>query len=114
MRKKFRVSAQFLADRDGGWFCHYCHAPVTPYPPDATIVWVPLGTKLEPGHVNGHELASIDHKIPRNQGGSHDADNLVLCCHRCNCRKNEHRTYAEYYAMTAAMRAAIAALEATS
>jgi 5-methylcytosine-specific restriction endonuclease McrA len=30
---------------------------------------------------------SIDHVIPRAQGGSDEADNLVVCCRSCNSRK---------------------------
>jgi 5-methylcytosine-specific restriction endonuclease McrA len=32
----------------------------------------------------GEPASTIDHVIPRSHGGSHDADNLVAACHRCN------------------------------
>lgn len=33
------------------------------------------------------ELLTIDHVVPRIQGGSDDASNLVVCCKSCNSRK---------------------------
>lgn len=36
-----------------------------------------------------------DHKIPVTRGGRATVDNIVPCCHSCNCRKND-RTVDEY------------------
>jgi 5-methylcytosine-specific restriction endonuclease McrA len=33
------------------------------------------------------ETATIDHLIPKSQGGSDNLDNLVLACHGCNINK---------------------------
>lgn len=114
MSKNYGAKAKILAERDGGWFCHYCYAPVLPYDPSKGIEWLKPGQKPDPNYQNGHDLATVDHKTCREHGGKHNTDNLVLCCHRCNCRKNKHRTYEEYHAMTAPLRASIEALEALS
>jgi len=78
-----------LAQRDGGWVCHYCHAPVSRDPND------------------GERLAHRDHKVPKSQGGGNGLDNLVLACAECNMRKGARYTYEEFYAMTAELRAPI-------
>ena len=52
-----------LAILQGGWFCYYCHEQLDPH------------------------FATIDHVTPKAQGGRNDLDNLVLCCHSCNCHK---------------------------
>ncbi len=31
---------------------------------------------------------SLDHKIPISRGGSHEYNNLVICCRRCNSKKH--------------------------
>lgn len=33
---------------------------------------------------------SIDHFLPRNQGGTNELDNLVPCCRVCNSSKNKY------------------------
>jgi len=35
----------------------------------------------------GDEANSVDHIIPRSQGGTDDLDNLVAACMQCNCSK---------------------------
>lgn len=37
----------------------------------------------------GYGIATIDHKMPQSRGGSDDPSNLVWCCKRCNCSKND-------------------------
>lgn len=39
--------------------------------------------------------ASIEHLLPISRGGTHTWDNVVLCCHSCNTRKN-NKTVAEF------------------
>ena len=39
-----------------------------------------------PGVVNAQDL-SIDHVVPRSQGGDNSWENLVCCCVACNSRK---------------------------
>lgn len=36
----------------------------------------------------GARANSVDHILPRVQGGTHDLENLVACCSRCNSRKS--------------------------
>lgn len=33
--------------------------------------------------------ASLDHLVPRAAGGTNGTANLLLACHRCNCRKSD-------------------------
>ena len=39
------------------------------------------------GDMPGRNHLTVDHVIPRSRGGSHDWDNLVTACTRCNQRK---------------------------
>jgi len=60
-----RLLAQ-IAERDG-WVCHWCGLPVARgLPAD------------DPMH------ASIDHIVPRRDGGTGARDNLRLAHHKCN------------------------------
>lgn len=36
----------------------------------------------------GQEADQVDHVIPRKAGGTHDMDNLVACCAKCNQLKS--------------------------
>jgi 5-methylcytosine-specific restriction endonuclease McrA len=38
---------------------------------------------------------TLDHVVPRSQGGSHDADNLLTACRSCNAEKGV-KSYEEY------------------
>lgn len=64
---------QVLA-RDGTLDCHWCGIPTRKVP-------------------NGHEgplardMATLDHVHPKSRGGSHDIENRVISCYRCNQRK---------------------------
>ena len=83
-----------IANRDGGWVCHYCG-----------IALVPAGTSYEDPEYHdefetedfvtgnmipvwylkpGFQYANVDHKICRSAGGSDDLSNLVLACIVCN------------------------------
>lgn len=35
------------------------------------------------------EIATVDHKIARCNGGTNDLDNLVACCRNCNIEKSK-------------------------
>ena len=41
------------------------------------------------GRVLALNEVTLDHVIPLARGGSHTADNLRVCCLRCNCRKHD-------------------------
>lgn len=48
--------------REGGFRCFFCEEPAT----------------------------TVDHLVPRSQGGTNDDENLVACCRRCNEIKSNH------------------------
>lgn len=58
-----RVSRFMLYKRDGGR-CSYCEKEIS------------------------QKEATIDHVIPKSQGGSTSWENVVLCCKKCNCIKD--------------------------
>jgi len=44
----------------------------------------------KPGHTDRCDLTmTIDHVVPLSKGGSNKLENLVLCCNRCNHKKND-------------------------
>jgi 5-methylcytosine-specific restriction endonuclease McrA len=61
-----------LIERDGGFFCFYCKAPL-----DGSY--------------------HIDHKTPYARGGAHHLDNFALACLQCNQEKHS-KTLEEYRA----------------
>lgn len=67
-----------LAERDGGWWCHYCDTA--------------LSVDLE---AEEWQAATADHVIPRAHGGPDALGNLVLSCRRCN-RQRGHLGYAKF------------------
>lgn len=80
-----------LANRDGAQ-CWYCGIPLARKADmvrcdqsDAYMVPEGMGSPTR------------DHCTPRSRGGSNKKHNLVLACHRCNCRK-ANRTVEEYRA----------------
>ena len=60
-----------LIERDGGFFCFYCKAPL-----DGSY--------------------HIDHKTPYACGGAHHLDNFALACLKCNQEKHS-KTLEEYW-----------------
>jgi 5-methylcytosine-specific restriction endonuclease McrA len=83
----------FIAERDGGWCCHYCG--------QALANW---SAGQRPGcfrnwqghqHTNGLCFPELDHVVPRAHGGSNKVANLVLACDPCNRTKRD-RTYLEF------------------
>lgn len=73
---KYKMSARQLAQRDGDT-CGICCKPV-----DMNL----RRTK------NAKWCASVDHIIPRSQGGSHEPDNLQLAHLYCNQVKSDRVT----------------------
>ncbi|MDE2098005.1 MAG: HNH endonuclease [Patescibacteria group bacterium] len=64
-RRRVRLALlQSLTNKASDWECHYCGLPLT------------------------LETATIDHFIPRAQGGRDDPGNLVVACTDCNEVKN--------------------------
>jgi 5-methylcytosine-specific restriction endonuclease McrA len=55
--------------------CFYCQRPMTG----------PVG----PGVTQPASMMTIDHRVPLARGGSNDADNVVLCCKKCNASKSD-------------------------
>jgi 5-methylcytosine-specific restriction endonuclease McrA len=55
---------QIIAE-DHGWSCHWCGQ----------------GMRMETGYMN---TVTIEHMIPRCQGGTNHRWNLAAACHRCN------------------------------
>lgn len=62
--------SKILAERDGGYFCYYCHVPL-----------------IGKNESDGKTWGTIDHVYPRIHGGSHNVDNMVLSCNYCNAKK---------------------------
>lgn len=79
IRKSFqrRKLRELIFKRDGGHFinsikygvCHYCKS------------------------VLELDDLTLDHVIPKSQGGSDNVDNLVIACAYCNTRKGNKRSY---------------------
>lgn len=75
IRKEKRAA---IYERDG-WECVYCgRGPRDPRRMNQAAV-----------------ILSLDHLIPRSEGGSNDATNLVCACHSCNSSRG-NRNWREY------------------
>ena len=59
--------------------CHYCGCKTR--------------ISILPG--NYPNKATIDHKVPKSNGGTNDIDNLVMACTECN-RKKSSISYEEF------------------
>lgn len=46
-------------------------------------------------HYDQAMATTVDHLIPKSQGGEDTMDNLVACCVRCNARKGAKRLLRE-------------------
>lgn len=76
-----------LAERDGGWQCHYCKAPLVPLGKDSEYCEMYFDGENW-GYIQGEYLfPTVDHIVPKSKGGLTVMDNLVLACGRCNCLK---------------------------
>jgi len=82
-----RSKAEKIAERDGGWKCHYCGVELNQDPSsyqflrgeqdkDFTNLDGPYG-----------RLAVVEHVVPKIKGGTGKLDNLVLACRKCNSHK---------------------------
>lgn len=75
-----------LADKQGGWFCWYCKAPLLDSCSDEDTELDPFGKAVPRGGV-AKLPATEDHVIPRAMNGSNSVGNLVLACMPCNLVK---------------------------
>jgi 5-methylcytosine-specific restriction endonuclease McrA len=67
-----------------GKLCFYCNVEMIP---------------RKPGQTNICDLAmTIDHVVPLSKGGSNKLENLVLCCNKCNRKKNDSFPSAKEFA----------------
>src|SRR5262245_50676297 len=85
MSQVAKHAAQRIAERDGGWYCHYCGQPVANWQAGERHSCSLFRGKHE--HPNGLCIAHKDHVTPRAHGGSNRIDNLVLACWPCNTAK---------------------------
>jgi 5-methylcytosine-specific restriction endonuclease McrA len=73
----YSVAVRVVLWEDAGKMCHYCDRPLAK-----------PGTKMGK---NTH----FDHIVPQAKGGSHDLDNLVVCCKYCN-REKAAKSYEQF------------------
>ncbi len=64
-----------IAERDGGWKCHYCGCDVI------------YGHQPYLSHEECKRKCHVDHVIPRADGGTDELNNLVLACQTCNLKR---------------------------
>lgn len=84
-----------LAERDGGWACHYCGQSLAHFGPQDELVGLvesPFGGWTT---ASGWDFPEADHVVPRAAGGTDALENRVLACPRCNRRKGT-RPYDEF------------------
>ncbi len=89
-----REIASSLAQRGGGYFCHYCNEPVAFFEdiPDVKKSLINASGEAVSFIVDKDpsiKILTVDHKIPKAKGGSDDLDNLLLSCTKCNQRKGK-------------------------
>lgn len=82
-------NAIFLANRDGGWVCHYCKVPVGFAEDIGELKTIGGQAFYQISRDSTVKLFSIDHKTPKSKGGSDDLSNLLLTCRKCNQRKGK-------------------------
>lgn len=100
---KYEPLRRYLVAKEGGYICHYCHAPLIP--PDAPFACLLYyQQKFVQNRFVGYELrpdfrdASIDHKVPICRGGAGlGYDNMVLACRDCNNEKGDGSYHWFYY-----------------
>jgi len=86
-----------LAERDGGWFCHYCGRRLYPMAIDAYELAEFVNYKIfyRFSLLDNELVASADHIVPTSEGGRDDIDNRVLSCQFCNSSKGR-KSYPEF------------------
>ena len=86
--------ARRLAERDGGWFCHYCGIPLIPLG-ELYLYGIPTGDGESYFIPDGIRTCAADHIVAKSRGGRDRLDNLVLACDYCNTKKGsmEYATF---------------------
>ena len=79
MKQLYPRLAQVLSNRDGGYRCAYCGCELIP--PGASIAQTSIILRRK-----GRQ-GSIDHVVPKSEGGDDKLSNLVLACIPCNNAK---------------------------
>jgi 5-methylcytosine-specific restriction endonuclease McrA len=77
-----------IAIRDGGWFCHYCASELIPRKAQQSDDRYYRTVNGERVPKEGLKFASVDHILPRSQGGHSDPHNMVLACRDCNSARS--------------------------
>lgn len=72
--KRLRKARQLWAKQAGKCFYCGCSMHLSRGPKDG---------------ICSDNLATLDHYIPRSQGGSNDLSNLVAACYRCNTLRSD-------------------------
>lgn len=75
-----------IYERDG-WRCVWCQREV--YSPRVK------------NYRDGALLATLDHVVPRTEGGTNDASNLLTCCDECNRNRGNTKPAAWAYELAA-------------
>lgn len=71
-KERFKIKkAKFQKNK----FCHYC----------GIEMWMDFSLKKEMGGIK--QQATLDHIIPRGNGGNDNPNNMVLCCSFCNAAR---------------------------
>lgn len=81
-----------LAQRDGGWRCHYCGIPLLPLDAaapycDQYAAEIDSDTKNAPYVFYYKVFPEVDHKVARCKGGLDELSNLAMSCRQCNGEK---------------------------
>lgn len=82
-KEEFKKRKPLKVFRNQGTDCHYCGKKA------ALVIKVrdKIGTEFKQVYTQDFELMTIDHIVPKSQGGSGLQSNLVPCCHGCNLEK---------------------------
>lgn len=84
--KTQHLRLHWLADRDGGWHCQHCGVGLIDTCRNDDVTTGTDGKRVVKSDCT-KRLPTLDHKIPRDLGGSNDSENIELVCRPCNSRK---------------------------
>jgi len=110
VRTKIPIATQVHVLFRDGWICHWCHRPTIFAPAlkyverlvednhyQRKVAYYDLRYRRDRAPLLDHLAAVIDHIQPYSKGGSHNEENLVTACNKCNARKSDRpaNDYAE-------------------